>query len=233
MFGEFRFERGSSHQRRTMANAFLDNKENEENGDFNQYWYSAPTIARIVEAMVATGGSIAFLSTPSLYFSLPDDLRAKAYVFDYDKKWEADRGFVFYDFNAPDAVPVALHGTFDLVVVDPPFITHEVWEKYAVTAKLLMKSGTAADGTPAGKVHAPWWDEKTCRDPLSPPLSLPSPALQAILTTVAENADLLKGLFDAAPTAFLPSIPHLVYQYNLYTNFPSEAFSKKNPEIPE
>ena len=141
----------------TMANAFLDSKENEENGDFNQYWYSASTIARIVEAMVATGGSIAFLSTPSLYFSLPDDLRAQAYVFDYDKKWEMDRGFVFYDFNAPEAVPAALHGTFDLVVVDPPFITHEVWEKYAVTAKLLMKRGTAVDGTPAGKVgHAPW-----------------------------------------------------------------------------
>ena len=33
--------------------------------------------------------------------------------------------------------------------------------------------------------------------------------------------------------AFLPSIPHLVYQYNLYTNYNSDVYSKKNPEIPE
>jgi hypothetical protein len=35
------------------------------------------------------------------------------------------------------------------------------------------------------------------------------------------------------PQAFLPSIPNLVYQYNLYTNYPSAVFAKKNPEIPE
>jgi hypothetical protein len=33
--------------------------------------------------------------------------------------------------------------------------------------------------------------------------------------------------------AFLPSIPNLVYQYNLYTNYPSAQFAVKNPEIPE
>ena len=180
--------------------------ENVEDGDFNQYWYSEPTIGRIVEALIENGGNIAFLSTPSLYFSLPDDLRSKAYVFDYDKKWESDRGFVFYDFHQPESFPPSLLGTFDLVVVDPPFITHEVWEQYAITSKLLMKKGTAADGSPAGKV---------------------------ILTTVLENAPLLKTLLDATPTAFLPSIPHLVYQYNLYTNYDSAVFNKPNPEIPE
>jgi hypothetical protein len=34
-------------------------------------------------------------------------------------------------------------------------------------------------------------------------------------------------------SAFMPSIPNLVYQYNLFTNYPSEIFSNKNPEIPE
>jgi len=34
-------------------------------------------------------------------------------------------------------------------------------------------------------------------------------------------------------TAFMPSIPNLVYQYNLYTNYASEVFANKNPEIPE
>lgn len=32
---------------------------------------------------------------------------------------------------------------------------------------------------------------------------------------------------------FQPSIPNLVYQYNVFTNYPSERFAQKNPEIPE
>ena len=56
---------------------------------------------------------------------------------------------------------------------------------------------------------------------------------RVILTTVIENASLLNQLLDATPTNFLPSIPHLVYQYNLFTNYPSEIFAQKNPEIPD
>jgi hypothetical protein len=37
-------------------------------------------------------------------------------------------------------VPSELVGTFDFVVVDPPFITREVWELYAETVKLLLRS---------------------------------------------------------------------------------------------
>jgi hypothetical protein len=62
------------------ASQFL--KENIEDGDYNQYWYSEKTIGRMVEALIENGGSIAFLSTPSIYFALPEDLRSKAYVFD-------------------------------------------------------------------------------------------------------------------------------------------------------
>ena len=46
---------------------------------------------------------------------------------------------MFYDFNKPEELPSELHHSFDLVVIDPPFITREVWEKYAEAAKLLLK----------------------------------------------------------------------------------------------
>ena len=136
-----------------------------------------------------------------------------------------------------------------MVVVDPPFITEGVWESYSKTTKLLLKKGYSSDGTPNGKV---------------------------ILTTLAENADMLKCLLDAEPTVnviaalamlitfpknvfypgnclsiitvtffqpltfilclllqlFQPSIPNLVYQYSLYTNYETEVFNEKNPEIP-
>lgn len=70
--------------------------------------------------------SCAFLSTPSIYFSLPVDIREKCTLFDFDSKFSTDKGFVQYDFNAPEAIPVDLHHTFDMVVIDPPFITLEV-----------------------------------------------------------------------------------------------------------
>lgn len=86
------------------AAAFLGS--NPENGDYNQviflenfcvwagdlhfllsefapqYWYSTYTINQIVEDCVNVGGRIAFLSTPSVYFALPEEVRANAYCFD-------------------------------------------------------------------------------------------------------------------------------------------------------
>ena len=142
---------------------------------------------------------IAFLSTPSIYFSLPLEWRKNSFLFDFDKKWNNDCGFVFYDFNSPSNIPVELHHSFDVIVVDPPFITHEVWSKYVESSKLLLKNADS----------------------------------KIILTTIAENAEFLFEELGVKPTNFLPSIPNLVYQYNLYTNYESVVFKNKNPEIPE
>lgn len=174
---------------------------NPENANHNQYWYSPKTIERIVADLLEQAGSdgvIAFLSTPSLYFSMPDGVRARSFVFDFDRKWEHDRGFVFYDFNDPTGLPAELLGKCDIVVIDPPFITHEVWRKYAESTTLL----------------------------------LPSTGGKVLGTTIIENAPLLEELLTLRPTAFLPSIPNLVYQYNLYTTYPSSVFAIANPEIP-
>ncbi len=102
-------------------------------------------------------------------------------------------------------MPDSLLGKCDMLVIDPPFIVEDVWRKYAETAKLLLKPGNDENGVPYGK---------------------------CVCTTIFENAELLKEILDIAPTAFQPSIPNLVYQYNLYTNYPSGVYSKLNPEIP-
>lgn len=171
-----------------------------EKADFNQYWYSAATIAALVAELEAVATKAAFLSTPSIYFSLKrgSPLREASWVMDLDEQWAKEPGYFAYDFNAPETLPPECLGAFDAVVIDPPFITEEVWAKYATTAKLLL--------APGGKI---------------------------ILTTVAENKDMLAGMLGVAPCVFQPSIPHLVYQYNLYTNYDSERFSERNPEIPE
>jgi hypothetical protein len=175
-------------------NSFLT--DTSERADLNQYWYSRPTIAACVSEVEACGGKAALVSTPSIYFSLSEAVQQRSYVLDYDKQWASDRGYVFYDFNTPELVPSELHNQFDFVLVDPPFITCEVWAKYAITTKLLLR--------PGGRV---------------------------LCTTIAENANMMKELLGLQPVRFRPSIPNLVYQYCVYTNYDSDLLNKLNPEI--
>jgi len=130
----------------------------------------------------------------------------------YDRIWENDPGFVFYDYNDPlSFADSTLKGSFDMVVIDPPFITHDVWENYAITSRYLLKHdpipGTTADGQ-KGIVLG---------------------------TTVKENKKLMMKLFGAKPAVFLPSCPHLVYQYNIFLNSVEECetLQKTNPELEE
>lgn len=104
----------------------------------NQYWYSENTIKLIVEEVTMHATKCALLSAPSIFFALGPKLRATSKVFEFDRQWQADPGFVFYDFNKPDQIPIHMFGEFDYVVVDPPFITREVWTKYMETVKILL-----------------------------------------------------------------------------------------------
>lgn len=110
-----------------------------ERHDLNQYWYSPASIAAMVSEIEMHATKAAFLSTPSLFFSLTNaTLRGNSAVFEFDRQWDKDPGFVFYDFNFPERIPIQLMGQFDYVIVDPPFITREVWSKYMATVKLLL-----------------------------------------------------------------------------------------------
>ena len=193
-----------------LAGAFV--KTVKEDPSHNQYWYSAPTISRILAAVAEPLDAdtdapprCAFLSTPSLFFSLPAAQRAGHCVLDFDAAQFAGPGgaaFCQYDFNAAPAgefLPLALHGAFDVVVVDPPFITEAVWRRYAEAACVLLR------GDGRGR---------------------------AICTTVAENLPLLRELFPGMErTNFQPSIPHLVYQYDLFANADFAAFREANAEL--
>lgn len=77
-----------------------------------------------------------------------------------------------------------------MVVVDPPFITHAVWENYAVTTKMLLKKGSSSDGSPLGKV---------------------------ILTTLQENAEMLQNLLGAKPTVSkYQKIPYFDFSFRAF-----------------
>lgn len=140
-----------------MADAWLDAHEEDHTGpaaSLNQYWYSAATITALIdvvqeEAISAHGKhpsmaqlDCAFVSTPSLFFALSPSQRTRCRVFDFDTLLgEGEPHFVHYDFNKPRDLPQELCGAFKLVVVDPPFITAEVWRQYSETVRLLRGEG--------------------------------------------------------------------------------------------
>ena len=97
-----------------------------------------------------------------------------------------------------------------MVLIDPPFITREVWEKYTEAVKLLLK--------PNGKILL----STICK-------SLYTFCL--LTSCLAENESLMMELLGVKSQSFKPSIPNLVYQYSLYANYESKLLSNSNPEI--
>jgi hypothetical protein len=60
-----------------------------------------------------------------------------------------------------------------------------------------------------------------------------APGGKVLASTVAENAPLLRELLGLEPQAFLPSLPHLVYQFSFFANYESALMSQPNPELAE
>jgi len=189
----------------SRADVFL--KEEREDGEFNQYWYTRHTIAVLADEAEQAGGRCAFLATPSVYFSLGSERAlAGGAVFDLDPRFgpptmKKGGTYVQYDFKEPAAFPPELKGAFDMVVIDPPFIVEEVWVKFAETARMLLKEG--------GKV---------------------------LCTTVPENAPFMETLLGVKPQPFWPAMRTIAgglpYQYVVYANYASPALQERNPDIP-
>lgn len=176
----------------------------------NQYWYSPATIGALVAELESgrVGRRVAFLSTPSLYFSLPADstTRKESVVFDLDEQWAGGANFRRFDFN-DGSVGDDLAGTFDCAVVDPPFITREVWAKYAECIRSALRPGGALLCTTVGENEA---------------------ALRSVLG--AHGVGLRKATFmPAMQSGALP------YQYSLFLNYAPHADSPLaawNGEVP-
>ena len=106
--------------------------------------------------MAALGGSVACVSCPTLFRTLKarvlrpprqrppvltcvaacshsqDDFPAVAcHLLEYDERYSCRGDFSFYDYNEPLRVPEALHGAFDVVVADPPYLAEECLVKTA------------------------------------------------------------------------------------------------------
>ena len=62
-------------------------------------------------------------------------------MLDIDTQWKNEKGFVEYDFTKPLTLDEKLKHSFDCVVIDPPFVTRDAWEKFAEAGNYLHKDG--------------------------------------------------------------------------------------------
>eukprot|EP01114_Cavostelium_apophysatum_P001142 TRINITY_DN10978_c0_g2_i1.p1 TRINITY_DN10978_c0_g2~~TRINITY_DN10978_c0_g2_i1.p1 ORF type:complete len:236 (-),score=28.91 TRINITY_DN10978_c0_g2_i1:52-711(-) len=136
-------ERQQKEEADAKSTAFID--QFEEDWNFSQFWYTRDTANRIATECIAqsNGGKIACLSTPSIFRALKAlEPKEEYYVFEYDKRFSCygDR-FIFYDYKAPHNFPSDFSHAFDVIVLDPPFLSEECFSKSSETVMSLLKKG--------------------------------------------------------------------------------------------
>ena len=114
----------------------------QEKSEFNQYWYSSKTIDTIINEVKRIGSKrTAFLSTPTLWkAAIHNGIDGDLFDIDQSFKSMSDsekNRFIHYDFRRPTHVG---NYQYDLVIIDPPFITQEVIIAYSQTYKSISQS---------------------------------------------------------------------------------------------
>ncbi|KAK7077065.1 EEF1A lysine methyltransferase 1, partial [Halocaridina rubra] len=115
----------------------------DEDWNLSQFWYdedTAKSLARECLRAVGSGGSIACISSPTLYRTLKSmEHDCRICIFEYDTRFAVYKNdFVFYDYKNPLGVPEDSREKFDMVVADPPYLAEDCMTKTAITVKTIM-----------------------------------------------------------------------------------------------
>ncbi|XP_054269060.1 EEF1A lysine methyltransferase 1 [Macrosteles quadrilineatus] len=115
-----------------------------EDWQLSQFWYSDETaisLAKVAISVATSSGRIALISCPTLYRhikSLAPEIKVS--LFEFDQRFSVfGEDFFLYDYRSPLDIPRDFASQFDIVVMDPPFLSEECLTKTAVTAKFLAK----------------------------------------------------------------------------------------------
>eukprot|EP00929_Paragymnodinium_shiwhaense_P014436 TRINITY_DN12233_c1_g2_i1.p1 TRINITY_DN12233_c1_g2~~TRINITY_DN12233_c1_g2_i1.p1 ORF type:complete len:218 (-),score=28.24 TRINITY_DN12233_c1_g2_i1:362-967(-) len=119
-----------------------DHALGEEDHSLAQFWYSPATL-KILRELCKDRACIGLLSTPSVFFMLDLETRARCVLFEYDRKWETDNDrFRFFDYQAGLVeVNREFEGQCDLIVADPPRIQPDVVDEYMKVVRMLLAPG--------------------------------------------------------------------------------------------
>jgi hypothetical protein len=137
-----------------------------EDWQLSQFWYSEETARGLGElvrslAREAVAGAppraavVAFLSCPSAFKALRAILaeedagqgegELRSHILEYDKRFAVfGDAFSFYDYASPLALPPALVGACDVVVLDPPFLNRDCLAEFARSVSALRAAGGAS-----------------------------------------------------------------------------------------
>lgn len=113
----------------------------DEDKTLAQFWYEPHTLQCLQEQCIQDDVQrIALLSAPSLYFSLESDHKSNAVLFEYDRRWEEEEQFAFFDYREGCEALDAWAGCFDLILADPPNLQMSTLQQYVEVIQTLRKS---------------------------------------------------------------------------------------------
>ena len=144
---------------------------------------------------------------------------------EYDKRFERyGSDFVFYDYNCPLDLPGNLERSFDIVVVDPPYLSEECLSKTAKTVKYLAKDKVLLC---TGGVHHLWSQGETLLAPPTHIANCPLPQLEYVhypphthTHTGAVMEDLAYKFLGVKKCIFRPThARNLGNEFRCYTNY--------------
>lgn len=134
----------------------------------NQYWYSAATLAAVVQRVVqvvegveraekphlqSTGQAartpppvVALIGAPSVFYALPAAVASRALLLEYDARFEASASakgsFAFFDYRAPFVPAEHCRHSCALALCDPPFLSKDAIDGFCgAAAQLLCPDG--------------------------------------------------------------------------------------------
>eukprot|EP00937_MAST-01D_sp_MAST-1D-sp2_P000313 g313.t1 len=130
-----------------------------EDFGMSQFWYDDETAERLARTMLRFEGRLGFISAPTAFRALkrlaPD--RKDVFCFEFDRRFGQlwPEHYVFYDCHKPLELPAALHGTFDALVADPPYLNPCTMAGFGSTLRLLARGGVGGDGAAGTPAPAP------------------------------------------------------------------------------
>ncbi|KAL9050794.1 MAG: hypothetical protein Q9162_006415 [Coniocarpon cinnabarinum] len=120
-----------------------------EDWNASQFWYTDETATVLAQALLDGAHAatrIAVVSAPSVFISLKNlisKLEAHEHpqltLFEFDRRFNIFREFVYYDFAQPLKLDAGLKGVFDRIICDPPFLSEDCQTKTAMTVQWLVK----------------------------------------------------------------------------------------------
>jgi hypothetical protein len=169
-----------------------------ENPDFNQYWYSPKTIRTIVDELrMIKPRRVACLSTPTVFFA-SCEAGLPCDLFEFDEQ-----------FKSQTCVDEATNLFIKFDYRDPT-VAAALHHQYDVIV-----------------ADPPFITEEVLRGYSIAASALLVTGGRILITSTAENLELIRSLFSSSihSVPFRPAIPSLVYQYDLFINYPLDSQS--------